>query len=173
MQVMATSRSRGQQIAVALLIAVTLLLASALLAGTSTSTSSASATSTSSASAARVAAPGSHPASHAKTRYARIRHACRRPTPKHPECLALGRVTVAPGTVGARPFVQNDGATESGPAGGLTPAQLASAYEYDPAEGGAAQVTTGLTSNTEYHFRITVTNAAGSSRGEDVTFKTS
>jgi subtilase family serine protease len=139
MQVMATSRSRGQQIAVALLIAVTLLLAAALLAGTSTSTSSASAISTSSASAARAAAPGSHPASHAKTRYARIRHACRRPTPKHPECLALGRVTVAPGTVGARPFVQNDGATESGPAGGLTPAQLASAYEYDPAEGGAGQ----------------------------------
>ena len=41
--------------------------------------------------------------------------------------------------VGARPFVQGDGASESGPAGGLTPAQLASAYEYDPAEGGAGQ----------------------------------
>lgn len=53
--------------------------------------------------------------------------------------MALGRVTVAAGTVGAKPFVQNDGATESGPAGGLTPAQLASAYEYDSAEGGAGQ----------------------------------
>lgn len=53
--------------------------------------------------------------------------------------MALGRVTVAAGSVGAKPFVQDDGATESGPAGGLTPAQLASAYEYDPAEGGATQ----------------------------------
>ena len=53
--------------------------------------------------------------------------------------MALGRVQVAAGTVGAKPFVQDDGATESGPAGGLTPAQLASAYEYDPAEGGAGQ----------------------------------
>jgi hypothetical protein len=53
--------------------------------------------------------------------------------------MALGRVQVAAGAVGARPFVQDDGATEAGPAGGLTPAQLASAYEYDPAEGGAGQ----------------------------------
>jgi hypothetical protein len=53
--------------------------------------------------------------------------------------MALGRVQVAAGAVGAKPFVQDDGATESGPAGGLTPAQLASAYEYDPAEGGAGQ----------------------------------
>jgi hypothetical protein len=104
-------------------VAVALLLASAVIAGTSSAS----------------AAPSPHPAAHAKTRYARIRHACRRPTRKHPECLALGRVTVAPGTAGARPFVQNDGATESGPAGGLTPAQLSSAYEYDPAEGGAGQ----------------------------------
>jgi hypothetical protein len=53
--------------------------------------------------------------------------------------MALGRVTVAADTPEAKPFVQDDGATESGPAGGLTPAQLASAYEYDPAEGGATQ----------------------------------
>jgi hypothetical protein len=53
--------------------------------------------------------------------------------------MALGRVTVAAGTRGATPFVQNDGAGESGPSGGLTPGQLASAYEYDPAEGGATQ----------------------------------
>jgi hypothetical protein len=53
--------------------------------------------------------------------------------------MALGRVTVAADTPEAKPFVQDDGATESGPAGGLTPAQIASAYEYDPAEGGAGQ----------------------------------
>ncbi|HEY5344290.1 MAG TPA: S8 family serine peptidase, partial [Solirubrobacteraceae bacterium] len=35
--------------------------------------------------------------------------------------------------------MQNNGASEAGPEGGLTPAQLASAYEYDPAEGGAGQ----------------------------------
>jgi subtilase family serine protease len=117
MQAMAATRSRARGIAVAL------LLASALLAGTSGAS----------------AAPGNHPALHAKTRYARIRRACRLPAAGHRECMALGRVPVAAGTVGARPFVQNDGATESGPAGGLTPAQLASTYEYDPAEGGAGQ----------------------------------
>ena len=53
--------------------------------------------------------------------------------------MALGRVPVAASTVGAKPFIQDDGATESGPAGGLTPAQLASAYEYDPSEGGLGQ----------------------------------
>src|ERR1700729_2745392 len=82
---------------------------------------------------------GSHPAAHAKVRYARIRRACRQPKPGHSQCMALGRVTVAADTPEAKPFVQDDGATESGPAGGLTPAQLASAYEYDPAEGGAGQ----------------------------------
>jgi hypothetical protein len=107
----------------ALAAAVVLLLASALLAGTSST----------------LAAPGGHPALHAKTRYARIRRACRRPAAGHRGCMALGRVQVAAGTVGAKPFVQDDGATESGPAGGLTPAQLASAYEYAPSEGGAGQ----------------------------------
>ena len=104
-------------------IAVALLLPSPLLAGAP----------------GAPATPGDHPASHAKTRYARIRRACRLPPAGHRQCMALGRVQVAAGTAGAKPFVQDDGATESGPAGGLTPAQLASAYEYDPAEGGAGQ----------------------------------
>jgi hypothetical protein len=104
-------------------IAVGLLLAAALLIGAQFAS----------------AAPGNHPAAHAKTRYARIRRSCRAPAAGHRQCMALGRVTVAAGTVGAKPFVQDDGASESGPAGGLTPAQLASAYEYDPAEGGAGQ----------------------------------
>jgi hypothetical protein len=36
----------------------------------------------------------------------------------------------------------------------------------------SALLTTGLIANTEYHFRITATNAAGTAKGEDVTFKT-
>jgi len=38
-----------------------------------------------------------------------------------------------------RPYALNDGASASGPAGGLTPAQLASAYGYDPTAGGSGQ----------------------------------
>jgi subtilase family serine protease len=109
-------------------MAVALLLASALLAGILTSGAS--------------AAPGAHPASrakHAKTRYARIRRVCPPPAPGRATCFALVREPVAAGTVGAAPYLLNDGASESGPAGGLTPAQLASAYEYAPTEGGTGQ----------------------------------
>ncbi len=40
---------------------------------------------------------------------------------------------------GARPYTQNDGAAGSGPTEGLTPAQLASAYGYEPSAGGTGQ----------------------------------
>jgi phosphodiesterase/alkaline phosphatase D-like protein len=36
----------------------------------------------------------------------------------------------------------------------------------------SASIASGLAANTEYHFRITATNVAGTSKGEDVTFKT-
>jgi hypothetical protein len=36
----------------------------------------------------------------------------------------------------------------------------------------SASIAAGLVANTEYHFRITATNAAGTSKGEDLTFKT-
>jgi hypothetical protein len=88
------------------------------------------------------AAPGGRPVPRAKTRYARIRRVCAPPAPRHAACFALLRVPVASNGaagVGAKPYVLGDGTAESGPAGGLTPAQLASAYEYDPAEGGAGQ----------------------------------
>jgi subtilase family serine protease len=107
---------------------VVLLLASALLAGTLTSGAS--------------AAPGPHHVARPKTpktRYARIRRVCPAPAPARATCFALVREPVAAGTVGAAPYVLNDGASESGPAGGLTPAQLASAYEYAPTEGGSGQ----------------------------------
>jgi subtilase family serine protease len=109
--------------------AVVLLLASALFAGILTS----------GASAAPGPHAGSHPASRAKTRYAKIRRVCPPPAPGRATCFALVREPVASGTAGAAPYVLNDGASESGPAGGLTPAQLASAYEYAPNEGGTGQ----------------------------------
>jgi hypothetical protein len=36
----------------------------------------------------------------------------------------------------------------------------------------SASIAAGLAENTEYHFRITATNAAGTAQGADVTFKT-
>jgi hypothetical protein len=37
----------------------------------------------------------------------------------------------------------------------------------------SASIAAGLAENTEYHFRITATNSSGTSKGEDLTFKTS
>jgi hypothetical protein len=108
------------------------LLASALLAG-------APIVSAASAAPGASGASGDQPAANPQIGYARIERACPLPAPGEQQCFALRRVPVPAGTAGAKPFVVNDGATESGPAGGLTPAQLASAYEYDPAEGGSGQ----------------------------------
>ena len=76
------------------------------------------------------------------TRYAKIRRVCPAPRPGNATCLALARAPVpaaAAGEPGVRPFTATRGALESGPAGGLTPEQLASAYGYSPAAGGAGQ----------------------------------
>ncbi len=76
------------------------------------------------------------------TRYAKVSRVCPVPKPGSATCLALVRVPVsaaAAGEAGVRPYTVNDGATQSGPAGGLTPAQLASAYGYDPTAGGSGQ----------------------------------
>jgi subtilase family serine protease len=111
--------------------AVALLLGSALLAGAPSASA-----------ASKGHASGGHPVSRAKTRYARIRRVCRPPGPGRAACFALVREPVASNiaaSVGARPYVPGDGASESGPAGGLTPAQLASAYEYAPTEGAKGQ----------------------------------
>jgi hypothetical protein len=75
-------------------------------------------------------------------RYAKVARACPPPKPGSATCFALGRVPVPSedaGQAGVRPYVVNDGASKSGPAGGLTPAQLASAYGYDPTAGGSGQ----------------------------------
>ncbi len=125
-------------------LAVALLLSSAFLAGTSASSASA-APERGRYLTSRANALGNHPAARAKkrygarTRYARIRRVCPLPARGRAACFALLRVPVAAGAAGAAPFLQDDGATASGPAGGLTPAQLASAYEYAPTEGGTGQ----------------------------------
>ena len=78
----------------------------------------------------------------AATRYAKVRPVCPPPAPGRATCLALLRAPVAASAAaaaGAKPYALNDGATASGPAGGLTPAQLAGAYGYDPTAGGAGQ----------------------------------
>jgi PKD domain/Subtilase family len=74
--------------------------------------------------------------------YAKVAPVCPVPQPGEATCFALVRVPVsssAAARAGAMPFTVNDGASESGPAGGLTPAQLASAYGYSPTAGGAGQ----------------------------------
>ncbi len=76
------------------------------------------------------------------TRYARIVPVCGRAAPRSASCTAFVRVpvaTAAAAVAGARPYRAAAGASESGPAEGLTPADLASAYGYNPANGGAGQ----------------------------------
>ena len=74
-------------------------------------------------------------------RYAKVRRVCPRAEPGRATCQALVRVRVASAaaSAGVRPYTANDGAASSGPAGGLTPAQLASAYGYEPTAGGSGQ----------------------------------
>jgi hypothetical protein len=36
----------------------------------------------------------------------------------------------------------------------------------------SASIAAGLAENTEYHFRISATNSAGTAKGEDVAFRT-
>jgi PKD repeat protein len=76
-------------------------------------------------------------------RYAKVSRVCPGPKPGQATCFALARVSV-PATdadePGVRPYKAAAGALESGPGGtGLTPADLASAYGYDPSAGGSGQ----------------------------------
>ncbi len=79
----------------------------------------------------------------AGTRYSKVIRVCPPPKPGSATCSALVRVPVSTaeaGDVGVMPYEVNDGASGSGPAGGLTPAQLAGAYGYEPSSGGSGQV---------------------------------
>jgi PKD repeat protein len=76
------------------------------------------------------------------TRYAKVSRACTAPKPGDAACFALVRIPVSSAAAdepGVRPYETAAGALESGPAGGLTPAELASAYGYSSAAGGSGQ----------------------------------
>jgi hypothetical protein len=74
--------------------------------------------------------------------YARVHPACALPKPRHAACLALVRTPVPASEAdaqGVTPFTLRAAAASAGPGGGLTPAELGSAYGYDPRAGGAGQ----------------------------------
>src|ERR1700742_706792 len=71
-------------------------------------------------------------------RYARPRHACATPTKQHASCFAVVKTPVAPAAAAeedAQPYRAGAGASSSGPAGGLTPEDLESAYGFSSAGG--------------------------------------
>jgi hypothetical protein len=77
--------------------------------------------------------------------YARIQPACQPPQPAHASCFALIRQAV-PATEAGRPGVRRftapgrgSSSATAGPAGGLTPADLAGAYNYAPTATGTGQ----------------------------------
>ena len=81
----------------------------------------------------------------AVTRYAQVLEACPAPAPGHARCFALVRKSVKPPAPGAttprgvQPYLVGGGAALAGPAGGLTPEALASAYGYSPTATGTGQ----------------------------------
>jgi hypothetical protein len=82
------------------------------------------------------------PAATSKIGYAKVEHVCAPPAPGDATCFALVREPVSPADAaqpGVKPYAIGDGASKSGPAGGLTPAELASSYGYDSSAGGAGQ----------------------------------
>ncbi len=88
---------------------------------------------------AAFAASGNPPAAQTGTRYAKVRRVCPAPRPAHATCLALALVSAPAGAAGASPYELSAGSASTGPAGGLTPADLASAYKYSPSAGGTGQ----------------------------------
>jgi subtilase family serine protease len=86
-----------------------------------------------------LAASASPPARPAATRYARVRQVCPAPKPGDATCFALALVPAPAGASGVRPYLLGAGSYSTGPAGGLTPADLASAYGYVPSVGGTGQ----------------------------------
>ncbi len=82
------------------------------------------------------------PALGAPRGYARVEPVCQPPRLDEASCFALARVRVPASQAaspGVRPLAARPAALEFGPAEGLTPALLASAYGYDPNAGGSGE----------------------------------
>jgi len=90
-------------------------------------------------SAAAWAASGSHAAGASGTRYAKVRAICPARKPGDASCFALALVPAAAGASGVSAYQLAAGAGSKGPAGGLTPADLASAYDFSASAGGSGQ----------------------------------
>jgi subtilase family serine protease len=73
------------------------------------------------------------------TLYAKVRQVCATPKPGDAACLALALVPTPASAAGAMAYQLGAGSSSRGPAGGLTPGDLASAYGFQPAVGGAGQ----------------------------------
>jgi subtilase family serine protease len=74
-----------------------------------------------------------------RTRYATVRAICPAPHARDAGCLSLALHAARAGAAGARAYTSGAGAYATGPAGGLTPGDLASAYRFSPAAGGTGQ----------------------------------
>src|SRR5580693_8785971 len=79
------------------------------------------------------------PTSPAETRYAKVRQVCPAPKSRDASCFALELLPAPAGAAGVQPYTVGAGSSSKGPAGGLTPADLASAYGFAPAAGGTGQ----------------------------------
>ncbi len=89
--------------------------------------------------ASAAAAPAVGLAAGPGARYARVRQICPAPGPHDASCFALALVPAPAGAPGVRAYERGAGSYSTGPAGGLTPADLASAYSFKPAAGGSGQ----------------------------------
>ncbi|HTW06423.1 MAG TPA: IPT/TIG domain-containing protein [Acidimicrobiales bacterium] len=72
-------------------------------------------------------------------RYALSQPVCPSPGPGRAACLAVRRIEVSRGTQGAEAYVAGAGPLDTGANGGLSPADLASAYSYSPTATGQNQ----------------------------------
>lgn len=83
--------------------------------------------------------PGVSPTVPEATRFASVRQICPAARRGDASCLALALVPAAEGSPGAHAYLLSAGSLSTGPAGGLTPSDLASAYGYTPTLGGSGQ----------------------------------
>jgi Subtilase family len=74
------------------------------------------------------------------TRYAKVRRVCPEPRPGGASCFVLELIASAPGASGAQAYELGAGSSSKGPAGGLTPSDLASAYGFVSSGGGGQTV---------------------------------